>query len=79
MEVNLAVKDISISSSEQSSGVSEITNAINQLNQVTQENSDVANRSSQKAVELKTQSSDLVKIVNDIQSVVFGNTDKNAA
>jgi len=78
-EVNHAVKEISLSSSEQSSGVSEITKTINQLNQVTQENTSIANSSSQKAVELKSQSTDLVKIVDQIQSVVFGKHEKDVA
>lgn len=78
-QVNHAVEDISASSSEQSSGVNEITRAINQLNQVTHENTSIANESSQKALELKSQSEDLAKIVDQIQSVVFGDEDKKAA
>jgi methyl-accepting chemotaxis protein len=78
-QVNRAVEDIASSSSEQSSGVNEITNAIHQLNEVTQQNTSVARDSSSKADDLKFQSEKLAKIVDEIQEVVFGETDSNKA
>jgi methyl-accepting chemotaxis protein len=71
-EVNKAVKQISTSSSEQASGVKEITFAINQLDSVTQQNTILAQDSSKKADDLKEQSKVLAGYVNTIEELVLG-------
>ncbi|MEH0862182.1 methyl-accepting chemotaxis protein [Halobacteriovorax sp. DPLXC-1] len=77
--VNQSVEEIAASSSEQSAGVNEITTAIQQLDVVTQQNTTIAHTSSSKAAELKSQSNDLSRIVEEIQTIVFGHSTKETA
>ncbi|POB14128.1 methyl-accepting chemotaxis protein [Halobacteriovorax sp. DA5] len=78
-EVNSSVRQIAASSTEQSAGVNEITTAVQQLDAVTQQNTSVAHTSSSKAAELKEQSNDLSRIVQDIQMIVFGENETGAS
>ncbi|MDD0852722.1 methyl-accepting chemotaxis protein [Halobacteriovorax sp. GB3] len=77
-EVNRAVSDIASSSQEQSSGVNEITQAVQQLDGVTQQNSEVANDSAQRAEDLRYQSTMLWELVEQMHGLVYGNN-KNAS
>lgn len=71
-KVNASVQEIATSSTEQSSAVREITNAIQELDAVTQKNTSIAYETSIKADELKGYSGNLSDIVDEVQTLVFG-------
>jgi len=58
------IQDISASSEEQSMGLSQINTAIEQVDNVTQENAASAEKLSATATEMKSQSRDMIKLVN---------------
>jgi methyl-accepting chemotaxis protein len=70
--VNQSIQEISFASAEQSSGVKEITDAVQQLDTVTQRNSTIAHQTSSKAGELRDLSSNLLAIVEEVNTLVFG-------
>lgn len=74
--VNDSIKEIAMSSNEQASGVQEITSAIQQIDNATQQNAVVAGNSSVKAEDLKLQSDSLMTIVQDMETIVYGNKSK---
>jgi len=71
-KVNIAVKEIASSSSEQSTGVEEIKNAIQELNTVMQQNSGISLESSKIANELEDNSHKLSQLVEDMDTMVKG-------
>jgi methyl-accepting chemotaxis protein len=77
--VDTLISEISVASSEQSSGIREISKAIGQLEQVTQQNSTVAQKSSVSAEQLRGQAEILNSIVVQLVTIVNGraNVDSN--
>ncbi len=73
-QVNLTIRDIYVSAKEQSVGVNEISQAMNQLDSVTQLNTKIAHDSAVRSDELKQQSDDLLTIVKTIELIVRGHT-----
>ena len=71
-EVKNAVLQIANSSAEQAAGVNEINAAIIELDNSTQKNSSLAETSSRDAVNLKNEANDLVRLVGDIEKVLYG-------
>jgi methyl-accepting chemotaxis protein len=70
--VDTLVSEIAVASSEQSTGIREISKAVGQMEQVVQQNSAVAQSSAVAAEQLRTQSSGLNSIVKDLVLVVKG-------
>lgn len=70
--VDSLVSEIAVASSEQSTGIREISKAIGQMEQVTQQNSSVAQNSSSAAGQLSAQSSQLNSLVQDLREIVTG-------
>jgi methyl-accepting chemotaxis protein len=70
--VNEMVREIAQASSEQSTGVQEVTKAMQQLDQTTHQNTTVAQESSVMAKKLKSQADDLNYAVNELMQVVTG-------
>jgi methyl-accepting chemotaxis protein len=68
--VNEMIKEISVASSEQASGVREVTKAMQELDRTTQQNSSIAKESSKMAKDLKEQSSILNVAVRDLANIV---------
>lgn len=68
------VKEISVASQEQSSGVREVNKAMSDLDNVTRANSEVAHSSSITATDLKLEADKLASIVSALTSMVQGNT-----
>ena len=66
------VKEISIASQEQSSGVREVNRAMSDLDQVTKANSEVALSSSLTASDLKQEADKLAEIVSELTTLVQG-------
>lgn len=75
--VNEMVQEISSASAEQSTGVSEVTRAMQELDKVTHGNSELAQRSSSMAGKLQTQADGLNKAVHELISVVKGRDSQN--
>lgn len=70
--VNSMIAQIAAASSEQTSGIREINLAMNQLDDATQQNTMVANQSSQAAEELKGQADNLAEISVELETLVYG-------
>lgn len=70
--VNSSVNEIANSSSEQATGVQQVTQAIHEIDSATQLNSSVASESSVRAEELKLQSHTLSGIVVEMEKIVYG-------
>lgn len=66
------VREISVASQEQSSGVREINRAMSDLDQVTRANSEVAQTSSITASDLKSEADKLAIIVSELTALVQG-------
>lgn len=77
--VNSSVKEISIASQEQSTGISEVNKAMQQLDQVTHENSDIAHNSSALATQLKENAKNLKATVSDLVSIIEGQENRKAS
>lgn len=75
--VDSLVSEIAVASTEQSTGIREISKAVGQMEQVTQQNTAVAQSSSVAAEQLKNQSSTLRSIVDDLVAVVSGSGSPN--
>jgi methyl-accepting chemotaxis protein len=73
--VNEMVKEIATASNEQSTGVREVTTAMQQLDQTTHQNTNVAQKSSIMASNLKGQANDLNSAVYDLLKLVSPGTD----
>jgi methyl-accepting chemotaxis protein len=70
--VNEMVREIATASSEQSTGVKEVTKAMQQLDQTTHQNTSVAQESSAMAQRLKGQADQLNGAVKELMCVVSG-------
>lgn len=70
--VDSLVSEIAVASTEQSTGIREISKAVGQMEQVTQQNTSVAQSSSVSADQLRSQSSILNGVVLDLVVVVQG-------
>ena len=71
--MNDMVREISVASQEQSTGVREVNKAMSELDQVTRTNSDVAHASSATASDLKQEADRLAVIVSQLTVLVQGN------
>jgi len=71
-DVNLLMKEISVSSSEQSSGVKEITVAMQELDHLNNENSNVAQGTASLATVLKSSAKNLNSVVFELTHLVDG-------
>jgi methyl-accepting chemotaxis protein len=65
------VGDISVASAEQSSGVSQVGEAVMQMDQVTQQNAALVEQSAAAAESLKTQAAHLVQAVSVFKLASF--------
>ena len=72
------VKEISTASSEQSSGIREITRAMGQLDQATQQNSETADESARSSAALRQEAAELEKAVSLLARIVNGGASRNA-
>lgn len=72
--VNDMVKEISVASREQSTGVIEVNKAMGQLDQITQQNAESAESSDKAANELNSQVERLNSIVGELTFIVTGST-----
>lgn len=70
--VNEMVREIASASTEQSTGVQEVTKAMQQLDQTTHQNTTVANESSNMATKLKDQADGLNHAVESLMAIVNG-------
>ena len=70
--VNEMVREIALASEEQSTGVQEVTNSIQDLDQTTHQNSTLANQSSEVAEVLKSQAKGLENTVSELMEIVNG-------
>lgn len=70
--VNEMVKEIATASSEQATGVREVTKAMQQFDQTTHQNTTVAQSSSHMSVQLKHQAENLNSIVNELTTIIYG-------
>lgn len=70
--VDSLVSEIAVASTEQSTGIREISKAVGQMEQVTQQNTSVSQSSSVSAEQLKAQASSLNSIVEELARVVQG-------
>ena len=70
--VNEMVREIAIASAEQSTGVQEVTKAMQQLDQTMLRNTSVANQSAEMATELNSQADQLNSAVVDLMGLVSG-------
>lgn len=75
--VNDMVNEIAVASSEQSTGVQEVTKAMQQLDRTTHQNTTVAQQSTIMANELKTQAVVLDNAVSELISVIDGRKKNN--
>jgi len=66
------VAEIAAASEEQSDGIDQITNALNQMDRVTQQNAAVSEESAAAAEELSSQAENLKKMVGSMQKIVGG-------
>lgn len=74
--VDLSVREVASSAQEQSAGVSQINQAIQEIDNATQQTSLVAGDSSTRSEEVRTESDNLFEIVKEMEIVVFGNASK---
>lgn len=77
--VDTLVSEIAVASSEQSTGIHEISKAVSQLEIVTQQNTSVAQSSSVAAGQLSGQSDQLNSLVGDLAEIVSGKRDAKAS
>jgi methyl-accepting chemotaxis protein len=70
--VNEMIKEISVASQEQDTGVREVNKAMSELDQVTQSNSGIAQDSSKAASTLQSQADRLNALVNELTGIVGG-------
>lgn len=70
--VNDMVREIASASSEQSTGVQEVTKAMQQLDETTHRNTSAANESSQMSQHLNSQAEDLNRFVAELLTLVNG-------
>jgi len=75
--VDSMVSEIAVASSEQSTGIQEISKAVGQMEQVTQQNSTVAQGSSVSAEQLRAQATHLNSIVQDLIFLIHGDRTNN--
>ncbi len=75
--VNEMVREIASASVEQSTGVKEVTKAMQQLDQTTHQNTSVAQESSSMARKLKSQADDLNSAVQELMEVITGDDKEN--
>lgn len=66
------IAEIAAASKEQSEGIGQVTNAVNQMDQVTQQNASSAEESASSAEELSAQSENLKHVVSELQGIVGG-------
>ncbi|MGY3805225.1 methyl-accepting chemotaxis protein [Pigmentibacter ruber] len=71
-EVNHIIYEIANSAQEQAKGVEEINHAMHDLDKVTNQNNSIAQKSSQTAKELLTQSYELEQMANNLLLIVLG-------
>lgn len=71
-EVKTMMSEIAVSSQEQSSGVSEITKAMNELDQVTHGNASTSQQAFSLAENLASQADNLIKMMNNLEVTVRG-------
>ncbi len=76
-EINSFINEITNSSKEQAKGIQEINQAMHELDVVTQQNSVVAQRSSQSSNDLLKQSKIIEKISGDLLAIMEGKKTKN--
>lgn len=74
--VDQLVSEIAVASKEQSAGVVQISQAVNQLEAVTNQNSAVAQASSVSAEQLRAQASSMNHLVDELAVYVHGNSDQ---
>lgn len=72
--VNEMIREISTASSEQASGIKEITKAMQELDRTTHQNSSIATQSSQMSKSLQDQAMDLAMAVESLAQVVGQNS-----
>ncbi|WGL60538.1 methyl-accepting chemotaxis protein [Pigmentibacter sp. JX0631] len=76
-EVNHIIYEIANSAQEQAKGVEEINHAMHDLDNVTHQNNSIAQKSSQTAKELLTQSYELEQMANNLLLIVLGKNQIN--
>jgi hypothetical protein len=74
-EMERLVNTIAAASREQTSGIGQITNAVQQIDHVTQENAASAEETSALAHELENRATALSTAVHELQAIVFGGDD----
>ena len=77
--VNEMIKEISVASQEQDTGVREVNKAMSELDQVTQSNSGIAQDSSKAASTLQSQADRLNALVNELTGLVGGKAVEKAS
>ncbi|MBT3984133.1 MAG: methyl-accepting chemotaxis protein [Bacteriovoracaceae bacterium] len=74
--VNEMVKEIASASAEQSTGVKQVTKAMQQLDETTHQNSSVAQQSSEMAGQLKAQADSLGSAIEELMAIVGAGGEK---
>jgi len=64
------VSQIAGASKEQSQGINQVSNAVNQMEKITQENAAGAEQTTSSVEELRAQSDTLNKAINDLRLVI---------
>jgi methyl-accepting chemotaxis protein len=75
-DVDSMIEEIAVASREQSVGVSEINQAMNNFDQTTQKNTVIAASAAKSAEELNKQSTSLKGMVDDLMHIIYGSTTK---
>ncbi len=78
-EVNTLIYEISNSSREQARGVAEINNAMSELDTLTNQNSKIAQKSSETSAILFNQSHELEALTKGLMDIVYGHNDNSSA
>ncbi|WP_186646975.1 methyl-accepting chemotaxis protein [Fluviispira vulneris] len=77
-EVNSLINEISNSSIEQANGVAEINNAMSELDTLTNQNSKIAQKSSETSTILYNQSHELEALTKGLMDIVYGHNEKSS-
>ena len=77
--VNKSVLEITTATKEQEYGINEIVNAVHELEKSTQENAKISEDSAKSGVELNLKANEISEIIDYLNLMINGNTDKKAA
>jgi len=77
-QVDELIAEIAVASQEQSQGIDQVTRAVSDMDSVTQANAATAQQTSAAAAELNNQAVQLKGIIEELTSMVNGNTEDNA-